>query len=182
MVLDHTGRTRVGHGGAVMATLQDVRRPVRRRAPRVLRALWVVLLVVALGFLLSWATAPGVPLGAAEPTTPASQAAAADPSGTAGCFIPGAAIDAVPGLFDFQYACIDHGRCYRGLDRAGAPAVIDRTRCDTLFRTDLVASCAVTHGTSTNWRAKECENTAEAYYAVARSFGATYYTGSGNPA
>jgi hypothetical protein len=165
-----------------MATLLDVRRPQKHRAPGALRALRVILLVVALGFLLSWATAPIVPLAADEPATPANLAADTHPWATAGCFIPGAAIDTVPGLFDFQHACIDHGGCYQGLDRAGEPAVIDRARCDTLFHTDLVASCAVTHGTSTNWRAKECENTAEAYYAVVRSFGATYYTGSGSPA
>jgi hypothetical protein len=29
------------------------------------------------------------------------------------------------------------------------------------------------HGTSTNWRARECRSTADAYYAVARSFGGT---------
>ena len=162
-----------------MATMLDVRRPSKHRVLR------VVLLVLAVGFLLSWATSPSAPSAsttADQPATPANEAADAHPWGTAGCFLPGAAIDAVPGLFDFRHACIHHGGCYQGLDRGGDPAVIDRLRCDTLFRTDLTASCAVVHGASTNWRAKECESTAEAYYAVARSFGATYYTGSGNPA
>jgi len=67
------------------------------------------------------------------------------------------------------------------LDRVGGTAVIDRVRCDELFRTDLAASCEYLHGTTQNWRTRECESTANAYYAVARSFGRTYYTGTGDP-
>jgi phospholipase A2-like protein len=164
-----------------MATMLNVHLLPKHRLHRVLR---VALLMVAVAFLLSWATstAPSVSRTADQPATPANEAVDAHPWGTAGCFVPGAGIDALPGLFDFRHACIHHGGCYQGLDRAGDPAVIDRNRCDALFRTDLVASCAVVHGTSTGWRAKECESTAEAYYAVARSFGATYYTGSGRSA
>ena len=164
-----------------MATMLDVHLPSKHRLHRAIR---VALLMVAVAFLLSWATstAPNVSQTADQPATPANEAIDAHPWGTAGCFVPGAGIDALPGLFDFRHACIHHGGCYQGLDRAGDPAVIDRNRCDALFRTDLVASCAVVHGSSTDWRAKECESTAEAYYAVARSFGATYYTGSGSPA
>ena len=91
-------------------------------------------------------------------------------------------MDEVDGLFDFRHACIHHGGCYQGFDRNGAPAAIARLRCDQLFRIDLEASCTFVHGLSTDWRARECESTADAYYAVARSFGATYYTGSGDPA
>jgi hypothetical protein len=159
-----------------MATLPDV-----HRVPK-LRVLRVVLLALAVGVLLSWAATPSLPQPADQPATPVNQATEAHPWGTPGCSIPGAAIDAVPGVFDFQHACIHHGGCYEGLDRQGDPAVIDRLHCDTLFRADLVASCVALHGTSTGWRAKECESTAQAYYAVVRSFGATYYTGSGNPA
>jgi Prokaryotic phospholipase A2 len=159
-----------------MASMLDVHRPSRYRVLR------VVLLILAVGFLLSWATTPSASQPIDQPATPANEAADAHPWGTAGCVLPGAALDAVPGVFDFQHACIHHGGCYQGLDRGGEPAVIDRLRCDMLFRGDLIASCAVVHGASTNWRAKECQSTAEAYYGVARSFGAPYYTGSGNPA
>src|ERR671914_258977 len=48
------------------------------------------------------------------------------------------------------------------------------------FRTDLTASCEDLHGAVHNWRARECVDTANAYYEVARSFGRTYYTGSGD--
>ena len=62
-----------------------------------------------------------------------------------------------------------------------APSRTDnRARCDALFRTDLAASCEYLHGATQNWRARECESTAHAYYAVARSFGRTYYTGTGD--
>lgn len=160
-----------------MATMLDVRRPARFRLLR------VVLLVLAVGLVLSWATTPPtVALTADQPATPADETADEHTWGTAGCLLPGAAIDSVPGLFDVRHACIHHGGCYQGLDRHGNPAAIDRLRCDDLLRTDLTASCAVVHGGSTNWRARECENTAEAYYAVSRSFGATYYTGTDDPA
>ena len=158
-----------------MATMLDVRRPARFRVLR------VALLVLAVGLLLSWATQPSCTL-ADQPATPANEAADEHTWGTAGCFLPGAAIDAVPGLFDFRHACIHHGGCYQGLDRHGVLAVIDRSRCDDLLRTDLTASCAVVHGGSMDWRAEDCERTAEAYYAVARSFGASSYTGSGDSA
>ena len=102
------------------------------------------------------------------------------PWGDGGCILPGAAIDSVPGLFDFRHACTHHDGCYQGLDRMGGAAVIDRLRCDELFRTDLAASCEYLHGATQNWRARECESTAHAYYAVARSFGRTYYTGTGD--
>ena len=49
-----------------------------------------------------------------------------------------------------------------------------------LARTDLTASCEYLHGTPQNWRARECESTAAAYDAVARSFGRTYYVGTGD--
>lgn len=160
-----------------MATTLDVHRTTRHRA-----ALALVLLVV--GCVLSWAAASPavVARNADQPATPANEALHEHAWGPAGCFLPGAAIDEVPGLFDFRHACTHHGGCYQGLDREGEPAVIDRLRCDELFRTDLVASCAVVHGSATGWRARECVNTAEAYVAIARGFGAAYYTGRGDSA
>jgi hypothetical protein len=91
-----------------------------------------------------------------------------------------AAIDSGPGLFDFRQACTRHDGCYQGMNRAGEPAVTDRLRCDDLFRTDLTASCEYLHGAVQNRRARECADTANAYYEVARSFGRTYYTGRGD--
>jgi hypothetical protein len=156
-----------------------MRLDVRRHAA--LGAILVAAAVVAVGFLLSWSSAPAPVATGDRPATPANESLDAHTWGTAGCVLPGAAIDEVPGLFDFRHACIHHGGCYQGLDRSGAPAAVDRLRCDQLFHTDLTASCVVLHGTSTNWRARECESTAEAYYNVARSFGGPYYTGSGDP-
>jgi hypothetical protein len=115
------------------------------------------------------------------PATPANEALHPHPWISAGCSIPGASIDAVPGLFDFHHACIHLGGCYQGLNRAGEPAAIDRLGCDEQFRRDLLASCAVLHGTATDWRARECADTASSYYDVVRSFGGPYYVGSGDP-
>ena len=47
---------------------------------------------------------------------------------------------------------------------------------------DLEAPCAVVHGRSADRRSQECDAVAGPYYAVARSFGAPYYSGSGDPA
>ena len=143
---------------------------------------FVAVMVATVGILLYWVAAPSSTYNTDAPATPANEALDHDTWSTVGCFLPGAAIDEIPGLFNFRHACTHHGGCYQGLDRSGAPAVIDRLRCDQLFHTDLVASCAAVHGTSTNWRARDCESTAEAYYDVARSFGGSYYTGSGDPA
>src|SRR4051794_6951850 len=112
--------------GVVMAVLPDV-----HRVP-MLRVLRVVLLVLAVGVLLSWAATPSVTQPADQPATPVNEATEAPPWGATGCSVPGAAIDAVPGVFDSQHACTPHGGCYRGLARQGDPAVIDRLRCDTL--------------------------------------------------
>lgn len=139
-------------------------------------------LAVAAGLLLSWSTPHTAVRTGDQPATPANEAFDSHPWSTTGCFLPGAAIDEVAGLFNFRHACVHHGGCYAGLDRNGDPAVIDRLRCDQLFRRDLEASCTVVYGTSTDRRAQECETTAESYYAIARSFGAPYYTGSGDPA
>jgi hypothetical protein len=139
-------------------------------------------LLVALGLVLSWVATPSTAYSAEEPATPANEAVHEHTWNSTGCSIPGATLDSVPGVFDFRHACIHHSGCYQGLDRQGAPAAIDRLRCDQLFRVDLQASCTVTYGTSTNWRAEECRSTAETYYEVVRSFGAAYYTGPGNRA
>jgi hypothetical protein len=159
-----------------MATTLGVRRSTTYRV------LVVAALSLAVGFLLSWVSGPPVVQSVDQPATPANELSDAHTWATTGCTIPGASIDAVPTLFDFRHACIHHGGCYLGLDRHGSPAVIDRLRCDQLFRTDLEASCKVMHGAESDWRALDCENTAEAYYDVARSFGGPYYAGSGNPA
>lgn len=159
-----------------MAMLLD-----RRRAAT-FRVVIVAVTLVAVGLLLSWASVSPAGHIADEPATPANAALDGHTWGTTGCFLPGAAIDELPGVFDFRHACIHHGGCYQGLDRLGRPEAVDRLRCDQLFRTDLEASCATVHGASNNWRSRECRSTAEAYYAVARSFGATYYTGPGDPA
>jgi phospholipase A2-like protein len=142
----------------------------------------LAVLVVAVGLLLSWSAAPAAVQSGDQPATPANEAFDTHTWSTAGCFLPGAAIDEVPGLFNFGHACIHHGGCYSGLDRDGDPAVVDRMRCDQLFRRDLEASCTEVYGRSTDRRAQECENAAESYYAIARSFGAPYYTGSANSA
>jgi Prokaryotic phospholipase A2 len=157
-----------------MAMTLDLRRPVR------LRVVFLGVLVVALGLLLSWSAAPVAVHPGDQPATPANEASDTHLWSTTGCFLPGAAIDAVPGLFDFRHACIHHGGCYQGLDRGGSPAVVDRVRCDQLFRRDLEASCSEMYGSSTDRRAQECDASAKSYYAIARSFGAQYYTGSGD--
>ena len=155
---------------------------LRVRRTTTVRAALVVALLLGLGFALGWVASPSPVYASDEPATPANETAHAHPWNTTGCFIPGATIDAVPGLFDFGHACTHHGGCYEGLDRQGNPATIDRLRCDQLFRADLDATCTLMHGTSTNWRAKECQSTAESYYEVVRSFGAPYYSGSGSSA
>jgi hypothetical protein len=129
------------------------------------RVALLAVLLVALGLVLSWAAAtPSTGYTADEPATPANAAMHQHTWSSTGCSIPGATLDSVPGVFDFRHACVHHSGCYQ------------------LFRADLQASCAVTYGTSTNWRAGECRSTAETYYEVVRSFGATYYAGSGNRA
>lgn len=155
----------------------DMRQPTTRY-----QVLGVTVLVLLVGILMMWASAPRLVSTGDEPATPANEALDEHTWGTAGCFVPGAAIDSVPGLFDFRHACTHHGGCYEGLDRHGSPAVVDRLRCDQIFRTDLVASCSVLHGSATGWRATDCRSTAERYYDVVRSFGAPYYEGAGNRA
>jgi Prokaryotic phospholipase A2 len=163
-----------------MATQLDVHVSDRRRV--VLVGVTVVLgLLVAAGLFLPWSPGSVAARMTDRPATPANELLDDHGWSTAGCFLPGAAIDEVPGLFDFRHACIHHGGCYQGLDREGAPAVIARSRCDEMFRRDLEASCADFYGRSTDRRAQECAAAAESYYAVARSFGAPYYAGSGDP-
>jgi len=157
-----------------MATMQLMRRP------RTLRVVLVAMIAAVAGVLLVWSITPADVHAADAPATPGNEMLDDHPWGDGGCILPGAAIDSVPGLFDFRHACTHHDGCYQGLDRMGGAAVIDRLRCDELFRTDLAASCEYLHGATHNWRARECESTADAYYAVARSFGRTYYTGTGN--
>lgn len=159
-----------------MATVQQVRRPKTVRVA----VFAVAALVLVLGLVVAWAVAPSGVHAPDEPATPGNEQLESHSWGERGCVLPGAAIDSVPGLFDFRHACTHQDGCYEGIDRIGDSAVIDRVRCDDLFRTDLTASCAYLHGTSQNWRARECESTANAYYAVARSFGRTYYTGTGD--
>ena len=157
-----------------MATVQHARRPMT------VRLVLVVVAVVVLGFVLAWSATPRTVHAPDAPATPGNEELEAHAWGERGCTLPGAAIDSVSGLFDFRHACIHHDGCYQGFDRAGDSAVIDRVRCDELFRVDLTASCEYLHGTSQNWRARECASTANAYYEVARSFGQTYYTGTGD--
>jgi hypothetical protein len=156
-----------------MATMQHLRRP------RTVNLVLVVAVAVVAGVLLAWSAAPTTAHTMNLPATPGNEMLDDHPWDERGCVLPGAAIDSVPGLFDFRHACTHHDGCYQGLDRAGVTAVIDRVRCDELFRTDLVASCEYLHGGVDNWRVRECAETANAYYEVARSFGRTYYTGSG---
>ena len=145
------------------------------------RLVFVTVVAVVLGLTLAWAITPAGVHAADEPATPGNEMVEAHSWGENGCTLPGAAIDSVSGLFDFRHACTHHDGCYQGFDRMGDAAVIDRMRCDERFQTDLAASCEYLHGTSQNWRARECESTANAYYAVARSFGRTYFTGTGDP-
>jgi hypothetical protein len=157
-----------------MATMQHTRRP------KTVRLVVLAAVAVVLGVALTWSITPAGVHAADAPATPGNEQLESHSWGERGCTLPGAAIDSVSGLFDFRHACIHHDGCYQGFDRMGDAAVIDRTRCDELFRTDLAASCEYLHGTSQNWRARECESTANAYYAVARSFGRTYYTSTGD--
>ena len=87
-----------------------------------------------------------------RPPPPGNEMLDDHPWGDRGCILPGAAIDSVPGLFDFRHACTHHDGCYQGFDRMGGATVIDRLRCDELFRTDLTASCEYLHGAAQNWR------------------------------
>jgi hypothetical protein len=157
-----------------MATMQHVRRP------KTVRLVLVVVVAAAVGLALAWSATPAAVHAADAPATPGNEQLESHSWGERGCTLPGAAIDSVSGLFDFRHACIHHDGCYQGFDRMGDTAVIDRMRCDELFRVDLTASCEYLHGTSQNWRARECASTADAYHAVARSFGRTYYAGSGD--
>jgi hypothetical protein len=157
-----------------MATMQNLRRP------KTVRLVLVVAVAVVLGVALAWSVTPAGVHAADAPATPGNEQLESHSWGERGCTLPGAAIDSVSGLFDFRHACIHHDGCYQGFDRMGDSAVIDRVRCDELFRVDLTASCEYLHGTSRNWRARECESTANAYYEVARSFGRTYYAGTGD--
>ena len=149
------------------------------RRPRTMDLVLVAAVAVVAGLLLIWSATPKSHV-VDVPATPGNEMLDDHPWGDGGCILPGAAIDSVPGLFDFRHACTHHDGCYQGLDRTGGAAVIDRLRCDELFRTDLAASCDYLHGAAHNWRARECDSTADAYYAVARSFGRTYYTGTGD--
>ena len=158
-----------------MATVQRARRPMT------VRLVLATVVAAVLGLTLAWAVTPAKVHASDAPATPGTEMLESHPWGENGCTLPGAAIDSVSGLFDFRHACTHHDGCYQGFDRMGSSAVIDRARCDELFRTDLTASCEYLHGTSQNWRARECESTANAYYAVARSFGRTYFTGVGDP-
>ena len=157
-----------------MTTMQHLRRP------RTLRLVLVAAVAVVTGLVLAWSVTPSAGHAADAPATPGNEMLDDHAWGDRGCILPGAAIDSVPGLFDFRHACTHHDGCYQGFDRMGGAAVIDRLHCDELFRTDLAASCEYLHGATQNWRARECESTAHAYYAVARSFGRTYYTGAGD--
>ena len=154
---------------------------LRVQRPKAVRLVLVSLAVILFGVTLAWSITPAVAHTVGGSATPGDEEFDGHSWGERGCTLPGAAIDSVPGLFDFRHACTHHNGCYEGFDRTGATAVIDRARCDELFRTDLAASCEYLHGTVQNWRARECESTANAYYEVARSFGRSYYTGAGNP-
>ena len=156
-----------------MATVQHARRPMT------VRLVLATVVAVVLGLTLAWAVPPPRCTLPTPPQPPETRCSSPIP-GVRAVTLPGAAIDSVSGLFDFRHACIHHDGCYQGFDRMGSSAVIDRVRCDELFRTDLTASCEYLHGISQNWRARECESTANAYYAVARSFGRTYYAGTGD--
>ena len=160
-----------------MATVPDLRRPGTR-----LQVVGVALLVLLVGVLVSWAAVPRLAPTGDQLATPGNEVAEEHTWGATGCSMPGASIDSVPGLFDFRHACIHHGGCYEGLDRHGGTAVIDRLRCDQLFRADLEASCTYLHGRATDWRATECGHAARSYYEIVRAFGAPYYEGSGEPA
>ena len=124
-----------------MATMQHARRPMT------VRLVLVTVVAVVLGLTLAWAVTPAEVHAADAPATPGNEMLDAHAWGESGCTLPGAAIDSVSGLFDFRHACIHHDGCYQGFDRMGDAAVIDRVRCDELFRTDLTASCEYLHGT-----------------------------------
>jgi hypothetical protein len=150
-----------------------------RRSARVVLVALAAFVVVGFLVMANSTGSAAVRTGDA-PATPANEALHPHPWNSTGCSMPGASIDAVPGLFDFHHACVHLGGCYQGLDRVGDPATIDRVRCDEQFRQDLVASCAFMHANATNWRARECRDTAQSYYEVVRSFGGPYYVGSGD--
>ena len=66
-----------------MATLPDVHRVPKHRMLRLVLVL--VLIVLAVGVLLSWAATPGLQQSADQPATPVNEAAEAHPWGSTGC-------------------------------------------------------------------------------------------------
>jgi hypothetical protein len=147
----------------------------------VLVVVFLALGALVLSFLVGAATRPQHVHPAHEAATPANESAD-HPWASDGCSMPGASVSEVDGVFDFRHACVVLDGCYQGLDRTGAAALVDRLRCDELFRDDLLATCAELHPDESSWRSRECRATAEDYHAVVRAFGVDFYTGSGNPA
>jgi len=145
-------------------------------------AVLLALGALVLSVLLGAATRPQHLHPAQQAATPGNESAADHPWASDGCSMPGASVSEVDGVFDFHHACVVLDGCYQGLDRTGTAAVIDRQRCDELFRDDALASCAELHPEESSWRSRECRATAEDYYAVVRAFGGQYYTGSGSAA
>ncbi len=81
------------------------------------------------------------------------------PSG-AGLVIP----DSMPGIFNFNHPCDHHDGCYGGSSRTGAtPYWVSRQTCDSLFKSDMIASCKWKHGSDLNrtWSARRCAGFAE---------------------
>lgn len=145
------------------------------------RRLLLALLTVAVTVLALLGTAGTAAAHTGDaPATPANQTAGGHTWGTDGCSTPGAGIDRVAGVFDFEHACIHHDGCYQGLNRNGDPATISRFRCDNLFLADMRASCTEMHGTATTRAAKRCRDAANLYYSAVRIFGGSGYTGSGS--
>lgn len=136
-------------------TRHAARTPVRRL---------VVALVAALAALV---TAGALTPADAAPSAPAAPAAVAEfqcgPNNWIGYLVP----DNPPGAADFGPACWNHDACY------SAGSTTDRATCDARFRADMRYACDLDGGSSF------CYSVASLYYQAVRSFGDSFYEGSG---
>jgi hypothetical protein len=115
--------------------------------------------VLALGLLLSVLFVVGNPAHAQEATAAPSIVGTFDPDGEPCTGVP----DAIPGVFDFTAACLQHDRCYA--------AGVNRLACDVAFRQALIASCLSQHPDAYDPRRYTCLALAELYYGGVRLFG-----------
>lgn len=117
------------------------------------------------------------PAGAAEATPETAVAPSAavfattasefqcGPNNWVGYLVP----DNPPGGANFHPACVNHDTCY------SVGSTTPRATCDANFLADLDAACAAAGAGST------CTAEAKVYYETVRTFGKSFYDGSGDP-